>query len=181
MKYILPNFYDSFIYNKLLKEDFFTTVNIEGIQGTYPFCIFNGGCNNIEYEEIALYIDLINGLGQYGILGNKILLDFGNINLEEKDYVNTFGNLIVETFYTNSCFYFLVSQENFIEYLINKYPNIQFILHQNYINFQTEQEIQKCYQCKEELGEYYEKLVINTGEAIELSEDKWNISVKEFK
>lgn len=143
MKYILPNFYDSFIYNKLLKEDFFTSIDIEGIQGTYPFCIFNGGCNNIEYEEIALYRDLIDGLGRYGILGNKILLDFGNINLNKEDYVNTFGNLIIETFYSNSCFYFLISQEDFIEYLVKEYPNIQLILHHNYINFHTEQEVQK--------------------------------------
>ena len=40
--------------------------------------------------------------------------------------------------------------------------------------FGTEQEIKKCYQCKDELGKSYGKLVINTGEAIELAEDKWN-------
>ena len=39
--------------------------------------------------------------------------------------------------------------------------------------FGTEQEINKCYECQEELGEYYKKLVINNGRLIKLAEDKW--------
>lgn len=40
--------------------------------------------------------------------------------------------------------------------------------------FGTEQEISRCFLSKEELGNYYEKLVINTDEVLHLSEDKWD-------
>ena len=39
--------------------------------------------------------------------------------------------------------------------------------------FGTEQEIQKCFEARVELGEYYKKLVINNDNIIRLSEDKW--------
>lgn len=39
--------------------------------------------------------------------------------------------------------------------------------------FGTEQEIAKCYSCKDELGDYYKKLVINEDRLLDLSEDKW--------
>ena len=39
--------------------------------------------------------------------------------------------------------------------------------------FGTEQEIQKCFEYKQKLGDYYKKLVINRDEIIKLSEDKW--------
>lgn len=146
MNYILPNFYDNFLQNNLIKQQFFTDINIIGLQGNYPFCIFNGSCNNIKVEQIALYRDFIECLNQYGMLGNKILLDFGNINLENNDFHNVFGNLIAETFFDNPSFYFQVSDENFINFLIEKYPNIQLMLHKNYVNFHTEQEVQQIIQ-----------------------------------
>lgn len=40
--------------------------------------------------------------------------------------------------------------------------------------FGTEQEIKRCCECREELGDYYKKLVINKDNLIRLSEDKWN-------
>lgn len=64
----------------------------------------------------------------------------------------------------------LATDENYIGFLkgiIDKY-NIDLVF------FGTEQEIFKCYSSKDELGEYYKKLVINTDEAIALSEDKWD-------
>lgn len=39
--------------------------------------------------------------------------------------------------------------------------------------FGTEQEIYRCETSKEELGDYYNKLVINKNELLELSKDKW--------
>lgn len=39
--------------------------------------------------------------------------------------------------------------------------------------FGTEQEINKCNASKNELGEYYRKLVINTDKMFEMAEDKW--------
>jgi len=66
----------------------------------------------------------------------------------------------------------LASDDRYISFLKDIIDKHQIDL----VFFGTEQEIQKCYQSKDELGEYYEKLVINTGEAIELSEDKWKTS-----
>ena len=48
------------------------------------------------------------------------------------------------------------------------------IYHIDLVFFGTEQEIFKCFLCKNELGTYYEKLIINKEKIIELSEDKWD-------
>lgn len=64
----------------------------------------------------------------------------------------------------------LASDKKYISFFkeqIDKY-NIDLVF------FGTEQEIKKCYECKEELGEYYKKLVINEGKLLDLSEDKWD-------
>ena len=58
----------------------------------------------------------------------------------------------------------------FLKELIDKY-NIDLVF------FGTEQEIRKCYECQEELGDYYKKLVINKDNLIELAEDKWKTTV----
>lgn len=55
---------------------------------------------------------------------------------------------------------------SFLKNIIDKY-NIDLVF------FGTEQEIQKCYESKQVLGEYYKKLVINNDNIIKLSEDKW--------
>lgn len=64
----------------------------------------------------------------------------------------------------------LASDDHYIEFLKRKIDEYKIDL----VFFGTEQEIKKCYSCKDELGNYYKKLVINSGTAIELSEDKWN-------
>ena len=56
---------------------------------------------------------------------------------------------------------------SFLKSLIDKY-------HIDLVFFGTEQEIQKCFSCKEELGEYYSKFVINKDDIIIISEDKWD-------
>lgn len=64
----------------------------------------------------------------------------------------------------------LAADKNYISFLkeqIDRY-NIDLVF------FGTEQEIKKCYESKEELGEYYKKLVINKDNLIELAEDKWD-------
>lgn len=64
----------------------------------------------------------------------------------------------------------LAADEEYISFLkkqIDKY-DIDLVF------FGTEQEIKKCYECQEELGEYYKKLVINKDNLIELTEDKWD-------
>ena len=63
----------------------------------------------------------------------------------------------------------LAADPDYISFLKNIIDNHKIDL----VFFGTEQEIQKCYQSKQELGEYYKKLVINNDNIIELSEDKW--------
>lgn len=64
------------------------------------------------------------------------------------------------------------ADDNYIEFLKKIIDQYQIDL----VFFGTEQEIKKCFSSQYELGEYYNKLVINTEEAIILSEDKWNTS-----
>ncbi len=64
----------------------------------------------------------------------------------------------------------LAADDNYIEFLKGIIDSYGIDL----VFFGTEQEIQKCFESKEELGEYYKKLVVNTDDAIILSEDKWN-------
>ena len=66
----------------------------------------------------------------------------------------------------------LAADKNYISFLKEQIDKYKIDL----VFFGTEQEIQKCYQSKEELGEYYKKLVINTDKAIMLAEDKWDTS-----
>lgn len=54
----------------------------------------------------------------------------------------------------------------FLKKIIDKY-GIDLVF------FGTEQEIQKCFECRNEFGGYYQKLVVNTDEAVSLSVDKW--------
>ncbi|WP_026520198.1 ATP-grasp domain-containing protein [Butyrivibrio sp. FCS006] len=64
----------------------------------------------------------------------------------------------------------LAADDNYIPFLktmIDRY-NVDLVF------FGTEQEIQKCSSCREELGDYYNKLVINSMEAIRIAEDKWD-------
>lgn len=64
----------------------------------------------------------------------------------------------------------LASDDGYINFLKDTIDRFQIDL----VFFGTEQEIQKCYSCKDELGNYYQKLVINTGNAMEFSVDKWD-------
>lgn len=64
----------------------------------------------------------------------------------------------------------LASDERYIGFLKNVIDQYAIDL----VFFGTEQEIQKCYACRGELGEYYSKLVINQGNILALSEDKWD-------
>lgn len=141
MNYILPNFFDSFSQNQEIISNFMLYFDIHMIQGTFPFNIFNGECNNIVNETLALYPDIKACPEDYRNIGNAILLDYGSTLIEKKDYHNNFGKVIFEEYANNTKFYFEIALENFIDYLIKTYPNIQIILHQNYINNHTQEEI----------------------------------------
>lgn len=141
MKYILPNFYNNFLCNDLIRQQYGPYVDFDGVQGTYPFGIFYGWYNNINKEELAIYRDLLAILKDYGVFANKVYLDMGNIILKDTDYYNCFETVILEAFAEKEDFYFEIADLNLIEFVINKFPNIQIILHQNYTMWHNESEI----------------------------------------
>ena len=122
-----------------------------------------------EADELKKYNILVTGIGAiigYGVISSlrKSKYDCYIVGMDIFD--DAAGQVWCDEFIQA----ILAFDDGYIQFLkgiIDKYQ-IDLVL------FGTEQEIQKCYQCKDELGEYYKKLVINTGEAIELSEDKWN-------
>ena len=115
------------------------------------------------------YNILVTGVGAiigYGVISSLIKSKY-DCNIVGMDiYDDAVGQVWCDDFVQS----ILASDAGYIDFLkgiIDKY-NIDLVF------FGTEQEIKKCFLCREELGEYYKKLVINTGEAIELSEDKWD-------
>lgn len=64
----------------------------------------------------------------------------------------------------------LAADDNYIAFLKSVIDRYSIDL----VFFGTEQEIQKCYESQVELGDYYNKLVINKDNLISLSEDKWD-------
>lgn len=141
MKYIIPNFYDSMFYNSTLMTEFINTVDFDGIQGTFPFCCFNGWLNNIGSQKIALYKNIVESIHFYSKINEHILFDFGNLLLEETDYPNCMADVILKEYVDNKKAYFEIANLGLLDYLIQKYPTIQIVLHQNYTLFHTVEEI----------------------------------------
>jgi hypothetical protein len=141
MKYIIPNFFDSYVYNMALINEFIQVHEFAGVQGTYSFSYFNGSLNNIRGEKISLYPDFIAGAEAYKIIDDMILLDYGNMNIVPADYKNCMAKVILEKFSTDSRFYWEVSVPEYIEYLVQTYPKIKIVLHQNYTMFHSVQDI----------------------------------------
>lgn len=141
--YILPNFYDNYLHNKTIIEKLIQKRDICGVSGTFPLSIFNGSYNNIYGEQICLYDNIKNILQNYSLLSEMVIIDYGNPLLEPFDYYDLYNKIILEEYAHNSNCYFAVSKIDFIDYLIEKYPNINIILHQNYTREHTSEEIQK--------------------------------------
>ena len=142
INYILPNFYNAHDCNVLLKKNFLTTKNLSGIQGNFPFSIFHGTYNNIPAESLAVYEDIVDVVNNYGILNNITLIDFGNPLLIPTDYYDCFGTVILDEYANNKHCYFEVALEDFIDFLVETYPNIQLILHQNYTSTHSSKDIE---------------------------------------
>lgn len=142
INYILPNMYDSYFCNLTIANKLLQEKNICGVSGTFPFSIFNGSYNNIGYEKVCLYDDMKDFYKNYGIMANMVIIDCGNPLLESFDYFDLYNQVILQEFASKPNFYFSVTQEEFIDYLIEKYPTIQLILHQNYTRNHSSKEIQ---------------------------------------
>ncbi|WP_096018328.1 ATP-grasp domain-containing protein [Campylobacter lanienae] len=115
-----------------------------------------------------MYNILVTGVGAiigYGII-NSLKKSKFNVNIIGIDiYADAYGQHLCDKFVQA----ILASDEKypeFIKNLIDTY-NIDLVL------FGTEQEIIRLMEAKEEMGEYYSKLVINKEEIVKLSQDKW--------
>lgn len=142
MSLIVGGLYDDFQDNIALIEKHAFNYCFGGVQGSFPFSIFNGGVNSIHRGSVCLYRDIIECLRGYHANAQMVLLDFGNLRLTEKDYHNNFGKIHFETFANDTRVFFEMADIELIKYVVNKYPNIQIVLHQNYTFFHNAEEVQ---------------------------------------
>lgn len=142
MSLIVGGLYDDFQDNVNLIEKHSFNYCFSGVQGSFPFSIFNGGVNSIHRGSVCLYRDIIECLRGYHANAQMVVLDFGNLRLDKKDYHNNFGKVQFETFANDTRVFFEMADINLIDYVVNKYPNIQIILHQNFTFFHNEEEVQ---------------------------------------
>lgn len=142
-KYILPNMYNGIENNLQIFNTFKNFIYFQGVQGSYPFSIMNGNYNNNNYENIAMFPQIEKMLEDYGPLSSSmVIMDCANLFLTEKDYYDSFNKVMFEEFSNKTNHYFEIADKKLADYLINRYPNIQLIIHQNYTMYHTEEEIQ---------------------------------------
>lgn len=135
MNIIIPHFFDCYLYNKQLINDFSFSkfCKIKGVSGSFPFSIFHGGVNNFNKSEntICLYKNMEESLNFYKDM-EIILLDYSAFPIDEKDYYNNYAKVQLESFNEYPNIYFILTDKNYINYLVNKYPNIKIILSKDF-------------------------------------------------
>lgn len=142
INFILPSFYHNYTNMQELIKKY--NCNFYGIEGAYDFSIFNGRINNNRRSSFVAYENIIDSIEFYNAISNNLaIIDFGNIMLNGTDYFDTFGEIVLEALAAKPNIYFEVSDINFIKYLIENYPEIKIILHENFTIFNSEESIQK--------------------------------------
>lgn len=132
INYILPGLYEHFETNiKLIDlkmthpEYFYENTNIYSVYGSFQHCIFDGGrifntINQATSEDITFMTQ------EYNKRGIKIRLVFTNNQLQESDYYDRFGNVILSICHNNFN-EIVVADNNFKNYIKNKYPLYNFV------------------------------------------------------
>lgn len=135
MNYILPNFYDSYVCNEIVIKEY-PSLFITGLEGSYPYCIFNGSPNNTRGVDLCVHKDILKSTKQERLY----LINLSSVIIpEEKYYHDEFTKVILEDLMDRQNLYFEVADENFVKYLASNYPHIKLILHFNYFfNHETE-------------------------------------------
>jgi len=142
IKFVLSLSCDNIINNQQLIEQNEYNNLFWGIESSLPFSIFNGRANNNQWGNFIDYYTMVNWVKSYEeISNNLVMFDFGNILLDEKDFENCFGAMVFNEFANQSNVYFEIADIKLIDFLINKYPNIQISLHENYTIFHDEDTI----------------------------------------
>ena len=142
IRFILPYSYCNTENNlNLIQANNYTNL-FYGVEGNLAYCILTGRANNNWNLEFMSYEDFYNNCLAYNEISNNLtIIDFGNTLLESFDYEDAFGEIVLKSLANKSNFYFEVADENFIDFLIQQYPKIQIILHDNYTIFHSEEEI----------------------------------------
>lgn len=126
----LPNFFENvkvnnFLYtlNKYHPDYFKENITIEACNGAVPYLCWSGGINS-NVGTGALYPQFTN-CQQNCIL--PIYINCANVLLEESDYDDNLGNVILDIF-DNGSNVIEISSIPFMEYISENYPNYHFCL-----------------------------------------------------
>lgn len=129
MNIILPNGFENFQNNQNLINIFKQNKNvyIKGVRSAMPFSFFKDEVNYINHNSIFLYKNMIEYVQNYNLL-EMHLLDFSNPLIEKKDFYNNYCKLQFELFEKYNNIYFIISNKDFLLYLIDNYPKCKIIL-----------------------------------------------------
>lgn len=148
MIFILPSFYDNFQDNQNILNLYNNYVRIKGMQGAFPSSIMKGGINSLDLRLFALYDDMIESINSYDTSCKNFFIDCGNIALDKKDFYNMLNKICFEEWGNNSSFFFEIADFDLLDFLVEKYPQIQITLHSNiffkYTLKQIQEKIDKC-------------------------------------
>lgn len=157
--YILPNFFESFVCNKVLINQFQMTKNLYGVSGQFPFSIFNGGKNNNFFDEICVYDDIVKIVKEYDSLNDFMLINMSNINLVSTDFYDCFNTVVLEELSEKKNIYFSIGDLELGKFIIENFPKSQIVLDTNYTFFHSDEEI---YQAIQLLGDNFAYLMIGS-------------------
>lgn len=127
VKFMLPGFYEHFNLNlnfiKMFKEMpqyFNDDIDIYAVYGNFQFCIFDGGRIFNNYKQASLeQIEFIKN--SFNELGVPLRLVFTNNQLEEEQFYDIFGNLIL-SICQNEINEIVIGSQSFENYIRKKYP-----------------------------------------------------------
>lgn len=132
IKFTLPNFFDAFQINQFYiflsrqyPEYFKEPISIVQVSGAYPYCSWTG--YNSNFGNGAYFNDFININTMTPL---PLRLNFANVCLENYDFNDAMGNVILETNHTGSNL-IEISNLELMEYIENKYANYKFVFSKN--------------------------------------------------
>lgn len=133
INYAIPGVYFHYKLNmKLIEmmkshpEFFYEGINIEAVYGVFPPCIFDGGriFNSNAHASIEEVTEMIQNYNYNNI---AVRLVYTNSQLTPINYNNHFGNMCLELCNENNINQVVVADNNFMDYISQKYPKLNFI------------------------------------------------------
>lgn len=133
---ILPRVYESYSINNFFKNIINNSqlyckeknIVIFATKGSFPYGYWNGG--RINNKGSGVFHRELNELSLTKIK-TPIIFDCSNIFIEEKDYADTYMNTILN-FFNNGANFIEVSNKDFFNYLLEKFPYYKYVLSEKY-------------------------------------------------